>query len=87
MIIFSKQTLPHLICHLSGRCSYPPQSLLAFQCHKKTVAKMTDRCKQDFDNYSTVAGGCLNIVLFLQSNKSLDFTALELQTGVKLIIL
>lgn len=65
MIIFSKQTLPHLICHLSGRCSYPPQSLLAFQCHKKTVAKMTDRCKQDFDNYSTVAGGCLNIVLFL----------------------
>lgn len=32
---------------------------------KKPMAKMTDRCKQDFGNYSTEAGGCLNIVLFL----------------------
>lgn len=26
---------------------------------------MKDRCKQDFGNYSPVAGGCLNIILFL----------------------
>lgn len=35
-LLYSTRKPSHiLICHLSGCCSYPPQSLLASSCHKK----------------------------------------------------
>lgn len=36
-LLYSMKKPPHiLICHLSHCCSYPPWSLLASSCHKKT---------------------------------------------------
>lgn len=87
--LFSTRKPSHvLICHLSGCCSYPPWSLLASSCHEKN---QWWKWQTDANKILVITALWLVVVwtsfYFFQSNKSLDFTALELQTGVKLIIL